>query len=104
MMPDRMNIENETFMRTSERNLRWRATTFDPCRNGHLHPSRAIMLYFAYGSNMLTQRLKARVPSASPKTVAVLFDHGLRFHKRSQDGSGKCDIVKCPGEVVHGVV
>ncbi|PSQ72876.1 MAG: gamma-glutamylcyclotransferase [Bacteroidetes bacterium QH_9_64_21] len=51
------------------------------------------MLYFAYGSNMLTERLRNRVPSAEPITAASLPDRALRFHKRSIDGSGKCNLV-----------
>lgn len=64
------------------------------------------MLYFGYGSNMLTARLQARVPSATPVSTAVLPDHALRFHKRSQDGSGKCDIVPTSetDQHVHGVL
>lgn len=51
------------------------------------------MRYFAYGSNMLTARLQARVPSARPLGPARLPRHTLSFHKRSNnDGSGKCTI------------
>lgn len=51
-------------------------------------------LYFAYGSNMAVQRLRARVPSARLLGPAVLAGHALRFHKPgSIDGSGKCDAV-----------
>lgn len=66
----------------------------------------AAFLNFAYGSNMLTQRLQARSPSARPVTVAVLRGHELRWHKLSQDGSGKCDIVRSarPSAQVIGVV
>ncbi len=49
------------------------------------------MLYFAYGSNMSSIRLKQRVPSAEKLGVFSLKSHLLRFHKVSQDGSGKCD-------------
>jgi hypothetical protein len=50
------------------------------------------MLYFAYGSNMCTLRLRERVPSAVPVRIAKLLNHSLRFHKRSSvDGSAKCD-------------
>lgn len=62
------------------------------------------MLYFAYGSNMLTERLRDRVPSATPVTPATLPNWSLRFHKRSQDGSGKCSIVETDRATVHGVV
>jgi hypothetical protein len=64
------------------------------------------MYYFGYGSNMLTHRLQARVPSATPVSTAVLDGHELHFHKQSQDGSGKCNIVpvsRSEGRV-HGVV
>jgi hypothetical protein len=47
--------------------------------------------YFAYGSNMSLQRLRARVPAAQPLGSGILYGHELRFHKRGRDGSGKCD-------------
>lgn len=64
------------------------------------------MYYFGYGSNMLTARLQERVPSAHPVTTALLPGHALRFHKRSRDGSGKCNVVPVsrPETRVHGVV
>lgn len=49
------------------------------------------MKYFAYGSNMSLLRLRERVPSAERIGVFVLEAHQLRFHKSSNDGSGKCD-------------
>src|SRR5438874_1466705 len=51
------------------------------------------LLCFAYGSNMLGDRLRApsRVPSAKPVGVAYLAGYRLTFDKISQDGSGKCD-------------
>lgn len=63
-------------------------------------------LYFAYGSNMLTQRLKDRVPSAHLITLATLSGYELRWHKVSQDRSGKCDVVQIdsPNSKVIGVV
>jgi gamma-glutamylcyclotransferase len=50
-----------------------------------------LMIYFAYGSNMCTGRLRGRVPSATPVRVAKLSNQSLRFHKQSTDGSGKGD-------------
>ncbi|SNT22597.1 AIG2-like family protein [Sphingomonas laterariae] len=47
---------------------------------------------FAYGSNMPTARLRERCPSARTIGIAELSGHELRWHKRSRDGSGKCDI------------
>lgn len=64
------------------------------------------MKYFAYGSNMLRERLQKRVPSAQVLTTARLPGRSLAFHKRSTDGSGKCDMVLTnrPEDEVHGVV
>lgn len=63
-------------------------------------------IYFAYGSNMLTRRLRERTPSARVVGVATLAGHDLRWHKISEDGSAKCDIVRTetPGSCVPGVV
>ncbi|MBI3894535.1 MAG: gamma-glutamylcyclotransferase [Acidobacteria bacterium] len=49
------------------------------------------MIYFSYGSNMCTGRLRVRVPSANPSFAAKLANYRLRFHKRSADGSGKAN-------------
>ena len=50
------------------------------------------MLYvFAYGSNMSTLRLRARVASASPVAVGYVTHRRLVFHKRGKDGSAKAD-------------
>jgi len=62
------------------------------------------LLYFAYGSNMHTGRLRARVHSAVPLGVARLPEHGLLFHKRGADGSGKANIVPVPAIEVWGVI
>lgn len=53
----------------------------------------ATLLYFAYGSNMLTARLQARCPSAKVKGVATAGNYSLAFFKRGQDGSGKATLV-----------
>lgn len=63
------------------------------------------MRYFAYGSNMLTARLQARVPSARPFSSARLPHHMLRFDKRSNnDGSGKCTIQPDARAMIFGVL
>lgn len=63
-------------------------------------------LYFAYGSNMLEQRLKDRVKSAEFFSSAWIRGWEVRFHKRSIDGSGKADLVQTGDleDIVHGVV
>jgi gamma-glutamylcyclotransferase (GGCT)/AIG2-like uncharacterized protein YtfP len=64
------------------------------------------MLYFAYGSNMCTGRLKRRVPSAQFVCVAQLPNHSFRFQKRSKDKSAKADAFYTgrPKDVVWGVI
>ncbi len=64
------------------------------------------MLYFAYGSNMCSGRLRKRVPSAKPRFRARLKGHRLCFHKQSDDGSAKSDALTTnkPSDVVWGVV
>jgi gamma-glutamylcyclotransferase len=66
----------------------------------------APLIYFAYGSNMLSKRLRERVSSAQPIGISQLSGHRLLWHKRSDDGSGKCDIQKtdCEQHMVWGVV
>ena len=62
------------------------------------------MRYLAYGSNLFEPRLRSRVPHASFRTVARLHGFALKFHKRSVDGSAKCNIVPASDEVVIGVI
>jgi gamma-glutamylcyclotransferase (GGCT)/AIG2-like uncharacterized protein YtfP len=63
-------------------------------------------LYFAYGSNMLEQRLKDRVKSAEFLSNAWIRGYEVRFRKISIDDSGKADLVHTgePSDIVHGVV
>jgi gamma-glutamylcyclotransferase (GGCT)/AIG2-like uncharacterized protein YtfP len=60
--------------------------------------------YFAYGSNMLSEWLSARCPSATPRAVAFASGHRLSFAKQSKYGSGKATIEQAPGARVYGVV
>jgi len=62
-------------------------------------------LYFAYGSNLLSARLRARCPSARKAGNAMLVRFRLVWHKIGCDGTGKCDVVFTgnPGDHVHGV-
>ena len=57
------------------------------------------MHYAAYGSNLHPTRLAKRLASAQLIGTAHLADWSLRFHKRSEDGSGKCSIVPDHGGV-----
>ncbi len=51
------------------------------------------MLYAAYGSNLHPLRLLLRLPNARFAGTSELAGNRLCFHKRSQDESGKCNIV-----------
>ena len=64
------------------------------------------MLYFSYGSNMSHARILERVPSVKFFATAKLIEHELRFHKKSVDGSSKCDAYQTgnPDHVIIGVV
>jgi len=55
---------------------------------------------------MSTPRIKHRVESATVVSIARLYGHSLQFHKKSIDGSAKCDIMHTnrPDDIVHGVV
>jgi len=62
--------------------------------------------YFAYGSNMVTERLQApeRAPSAKPMGRAKLPDKSLVCNKKSTDGSGKANLTDTAGDTVWGVL
>ncbi len=60
-------------------------------------------LYFAYGSNLLAERLAARCPSAKPIGLATVTGWRLTFQSKSFDGSGKATLVRGGDtDVVHG--
>ena len=66
-------------------------------------------LYFAYGSNMLTRRLRQRTPSARPVSTGFVDGYRLSFRKASRGrvrDSGKCDIepTGANGDRVYGVL
>ncbi len=59
--------------------------------------------YAAYGSNLHPMRLLARTPSAQLLGTGLLQGWQLVFHKRGQDGSGKCNIRPGQGHVFAAV-
>ncbi len=63
-------------------------------------------LYFAYGSNMLSARLRGRCPGASFAGLAQAEGYALSFSKKGRDGSGKATIgrVAGAGARVEGVL
>ncbi len=50
------------------------------------------MLYLAYGSNLHPLRIILRVPSSRLVGTTKLDGYRLTFHKRSRDGSAKCNL------------
>jgi gamma-glutamylcyclotransferase len=61
--------------------------------------------YFAYGSNMSTERLKDRIGDCKVISGAILSNHDLLFNKYSNsDGTGKANISYSKEKSVHGVV
>jgi len=68
----------------------------------------AFFLYFAYGSNMSAERLRAsdRAPSAQWMGSARATGHRLVFDKVGMDGSGKADCQRtdAPQDIVHGAL
>jgi gamma-glutamylcyclotransferase len=61
-------------------------------------------LYFAYGSNLLHERLAARCPGVVCAGRAVLPGHALHFGKVGADGSGKCGFFASAGAELPGVL
>lgn len=64
-------------------------------------------LYFAFGSNMLRERLRVedRCPAARSLGAATAPGHRVTMWKRSsRDGSGKATLVKAEGHTAHGVL
>jgi hypothetical protein len=61
-------------------------------------------LYFAYGSNLLRERLLVRCPGLTYAGRATLPAHLLAFDKVSTDGSGKCAFAPAAGDKVQGVL
>lgn len=61
---------------------------------------------FAYGSNLCLERLAARAPSGRAVATGRLRGYALRWHKRSLDGSGKCDALETgsDADLVWGAV
>ena len=61
-------------------------------------------LYFAYGSNMSSRRLLARVPSARALGLAKLDGFTWCCNKLGKDGSGKANLMSQDGAQVFGVL
>lgn len=62
------------------------------------------ILYFAYGSNIKTDRLQGRISSARVMGRGRLVNKRLTCSKKSKDGSGKANLEDGPREEVWGVL
>ena len=60
--------------------------------------------YFAYGSNMLSERLKKRCPSSTKIGLAYAVDRVIEFNKPSVDKSGKATLRWQAGDRTPGVL
>jgi len=60
--------------------------------------------YFAYGSNMLVQRLQQRVCSVVDQGLASLADYAWCCNKLGVDGTAKANLIDKPGARVFGVL
>ena len=62
-------------------------------------------LYFAYGSNLDAEQMRARCPTARGLERARLRDHHIAFtHYSTRWQGGAADVVRDPGAAVWGVV
>ena len=60
--------------------------------------------YFAFGSNMLFERIKKRIPRVKKLGVGKLEGYLFLFNKISKDGSGKGNILPNKSHYVLGVL
>ena len=61
-------------------------------------------LYFAYGSNMASRRMRERVPGARAAGRARLDGWRLVADKPGRDGSAKANVARAAGASVWGVL
>jgi len=63
-------------------------------------------IYFSYGSNMSSKRFASRFQNYERLNIGILHHHQLRFHKSSNDVSGKCDTFETGDENdrIYGVL
>ena len=59
--------------------------------------------YFAFGSNMSSQRMHERLGWSPSRSGAILPDYEMIFNKHSNDG-GKANIMYSPGDLVEGIL
>lgn len=63
------------------------------------------MLYFAYGSNMDSVRLRERIGEVNDGIIGILNGYELRFNKRSvKDEYGRANLIAEPNAITEGVI
>jgi len=60
--------------------------------------------YFAYGSNLLGERMRERGAEYFSARPAVLRDYRLTFDKPARDGTARANVRRAIGARVHGVL
>ncbi len=63
-----------------------------------------MVLYFAYGSNMLEKQMLERGCSLINKNIGKLYNFEFKFNKKGNNGSGKANIIEKERSVVEGVI
>jgi uncharacterized protein (TIGR00369 family) len=63
-----------------------------------------VALYFAYGSNMASARLRERAPAARALGATLLPGYAWRCNKRSADGTSRANLVAERGAETWGVL
>jgi gamma-glutamylcyclotransferase len=63
-----------------------------------------VIHYFAYGSNMLIERLQRRCPSAKAVGIGYVDRWGVKFSKIGRDDSGKATLYPMTNTRSYGVV
>ena len=64
----------------------------------------SLALYFAYGSNLGSARMRSRVPEALLRGVGCVAGFRLAFEKTGADGTGRANLAPAVGGLVWGVV
>ncbi len=68
-------------------------------------PAAPLPVYFAYGSNLDPDVMRARCPAYRLLCRAILHDHVLVFRGRDREWGGAVATAEhAPGSMVHGVV
>lgn len=67
-------------------------------------PPKGYVHYFAFGSNMSTKRLQARIPNAQAIGRGRLASWTMICNKSGLDGSAKANIARAENDWVWGVI